>query len=100
MDKPQIISITYSMVLTNEIIKDILNADEKAWISVEDKTLKEKLTKRKEIRYVSYQDWERVPGDKKGNRILITILCDAVTHPDKNQKYWQGVANEIEAHIK
>lgn len=101
MQKPKIISVTYALIITNELIKAILKQDTKAWvISTGKKTLKEKLTERNEIREVSYFDWQVKPGDNKGDRLLITILSDSVTHPDKNQKYWLGIADEITAHIE
>ena len=49
---------------------------------------------------MNYKDWKHKPGDKLGNDIKITILSDAVTHPDKNQKYWQEIAGIITNHIK
>lgn len=94
MNKPTIVSITYSIKLSYEIIKKIFTSDYRGHGS-----LRKRLMKRNEVKDVRYQDWLKEPGDKLGDSIKITVFSDSVSNPDKNQKYWEGVADEISDHI-
>lgn len=87
---PNIISVSYSFGLSEEIIRKILSAD----LIEKDELLHKILEKRKEVKSVKY------PHGIKKDSIEITIYTDSISNPSKNQKYWQGIANEINEHIK
>jgi len=82
-----IISITYAIKLSSQIIDKIMKADKRGY-----KALRQKLKKRNEVKEVQY-------GESFGEDIKITILTDSVTNPKKNLGYWDGIADEIEKHL-
>ncbi len=99
---PKIVSMTYSIQLTNDIIKKILAKDFKHGGYKAGVSLEEKLEKRKEIKEIEYKSWENKPGDKLGADIKITILTDSIkkVDPKYNNKYWQEIAEIVNDHLK
>ena len=101
MNKVKIISTTFAIILNNQVISEILDVDQKAWKEpLLFQTLKDKLKERNEVKDVFYADWAAVPGDKGGDRILITVFKDSINNPDKNQNYWQEIADEVNKHLE
>lgn len=90
MRTPKIISVSYSFGLSDEIILRILAAD----LIGKGEPLHKILKKRKEIKSIKY------PYGINRDSIEITILTNSVSNPEKNQKYWQGIADEINKHIE
>lgn len=87
---PKIISVTYSMKLNEEIIREIIFSD----LVIKNEPIHKILERRKEIKSVRY------PRGIKRDSIEITILTDSINDPKKNHKYWQSIANEINEHIE